>query len=147
MYRFKLEALLSHRRRQEEAAQKELAQARRELSDERQKLDRKKREKQEILDNLQAEQNKSTTAFDIRLYINYIQQLSKEVEDQARQTHRTSKFVDQKRQELVTIMKKHKTLKKLKYKGQLAYQQKEMQTERKLMDDFASMRHVRKMKP
>ena len=147
MYRFKLEALLNHRRHQEEAGQKELAQAKRKLSDERHKLDRKKREKQEIIDKLQAESNKRTTASDIRLYMNYIQQLSKEIEDQIRQTHRTAKLVDQKRLELVIIMKKHKTLKKLKYKGQLAYQQKEMQTERKLMDDFASIRHVRKMQP
>jgi flagellar export protein FliJ len=145
MYRFKLEALLTHRRRQEEAGQKELAQARRKLFDERQKLDRKKREKQEILEALQAEKNKRTTASDIRLYMNYIQQLSKEIEDQARQMHRSAKFVDQKRQELVAIMKKHNTLKKLKYKGQRTYQQKMMQTERKLMDDFASIRHVRKM--
>lgn len=145
MYRFKLEALLTHRRHQEEAGQKELAQVRRKLSDERGKLDRKKREKQENLDKLQAKKKESTTVSDILLYMNYIQQLSRDIEDHAMRVHKTVKLVDQKRHELVSIMQKHKTLKKLKYKEQQAYQQKFMQNERKLMDELASMRHARKM--
>ena len=42
MYRFRLEALLTHRRHQEETGQKELAQAQRKLSTEREKLEKKK---------------------------------------------------------------------------------------------------------
>ena len=145
MYRFKLEALLTHRRHQEEAGQKELAQARRKLSDEREKLDRKKREKQESLEKLQAKQKESTTVSDILLYMKYIQQLSKDIEDQAMHVHKTVKLVDQKRHELVSIMQKHKTLKKLKDKEQQAYQQKLMQNERKLMGELASIRHARKV--
>ena len=145
MYRFKLEALLTHRRHQEEAGQKELAQVRRKLSDEREKLDREKKEKQESLERLQAKKKESTTVSDILLYMNYIQQLSKDIEDQAMRVHKTAKLVDQKRHELVSIMQKHKTLKKLKDKEQQAYHQKLMQNERKLMDELASIRHARKM--
>ena len=145
MYRFKLEALLNYRRHQEEACQKELAQARRRLTDEREKLERKKREKQESLEKLQAKKKESTNVADIMLYMNYIQQLSKDIEDQAMLVHKTAKLVDQKRHELVSIMQKHKTLKNLKYKEQQAYQQKLMQDERKLMDEIASIRHARKM--
>jgi flagellar export protein FliJ len=145
MYRFKLEALLTHRRHQEEAGQKELAQVQRKLSDEREKLDRKKKEKQESLERLQAKKKESTTVSDILLYMNYIQQLSKDIEDQAMRVHKTAKLVDQKRHELVSIMQKHKTLKKLKDKEQQAYHQKLMQNERKLMDELASIRHARKM--
>jgi len=145
MYRFKLEALLTHRRHQEEVGQKELAQAQRKLSDEREKLDQKKREKQESLKSLQAKKKESTTVTDILLYMNYIQQLSKEIEDQAMRAHKTAKIVDQKRHELVSIMQKHKTLQKLKNKEQQAYQQKMMQNERKFLDEIASIRHARKM--
>ena len=145
MYRFKLEALLNHRRHQEEVCQKELAQVRRRLFDEREKLERKKREKQESLEKLQVKKKESTTVSDIMLYMNYIQQLSKDIENQAMHVHKTTKLVDQKRQELVSIMQKHKTLKNLKYKEQQAYQQKLMQDERKLMDELASIRHARKM--
>jgi flagellar export protein FliJ len=145
MYRFKLEALLNHRRHQEEACQKSLAQARRRLSDEREKLVRKKIEKQENLEKLQAKKKESTNVSDIMLYINYIQQLSKDIEDQAMHVHKTAKLVDQKRHELIASMQKHKTLNNLKYEEQQAYQQKLMQDERKLMDEVASIRHARKI--
>ena len=145
MYRFKLEALLTHRRHQEEAGQKELAKVRRKLSAEREKLNRIKREKQKSLEKLQAKKKDSTTVSNILLYMNFIQQLSKEIENQALRVHKSTKIVDHKRHELVSIMQKHKTLKNLKYKEQQAYQQKLMQDERKLMDELASIRHARKM--
>jgi len=145
MYRFKLEALLNHRRHQEEACQKELAQAQRKLSDERDKLDRKKRENQKNLEKLQTKKKESTTVSDIMLYMNYIDQLSKDIEVQAMRVHKTVKLVDHKRQELVSIMQKQKILKKLKYKEEQAYQQKLMQNERKVMDELALIRHARKM--
>jgi flagellar export protein FliJ len=145
MHRFKLEALLIHRRHQKEVGQKELALAQRKLSDEREKLDQKKQEKQESLEGLQAKKKESTTLSDILLHMNYIQKLSKDIEDQARRAHKAAKIVDQKRHELVSIMRKHKTLKKLKTKEQQAYQRKFMQNERKLMDEIASIGHARKM--
>ena len=145
MYRFKLEALLNHRRHQEEACQKELAQARRRLSNERGELDRKKKDKQESLEKLQAKKKESTTVCGIMLYINYLQQLSKDIEDQALRVHRAVKLVDQKRLELVSIMQKRKTLKTIKHKEKQAYQKKLMQDERKSMDELASTRHARQM--
>jgi len=145
MYRFKLEALLRHRRHQEEACQKELAQSRRKLSDERELLERKKREKQENLEKLQTKKKENTTVSDIMLHINYIHHLSKDIEDQAVHTHNTAKLVDQKREELISTMQKHKILEKIKYKERLAYQRKSMQVERKLMDELASIRHARKI--
>ena len=145
MYRFKLEALLNHRRYQEEVCQKELAQARRGLSDEREKLDRKKSEKRDSLEKLQTKKKENTTAFDIMLHMNYLTQLSKDIEDQALRVNNSTKLVDQKRNELMSIMQKRKTLKKIKYKDWQTYQKKMMQDERKSMDEFASTRHVRKM--
>jgi len=145
MYRFKLEALLNHRRHQEEACQKELAQARRRLSNERGELDRKKKDKQESLEKLQTKKKESTTVCGIMLYINYLQQLSKDIEDQALRVHRAVKLVDQKRHELISIMQKRKTLKTIKHKEKQAYQQKLMQDERKSMDELASIRHARQM--
>jgi flagellar FliJ protein len=145
MYRFKLEALLNHRRHQEEACQKELAQARRRLSNERGELDRKKKDKQESLEKLQAKKKESTTINGIMLHINYLQQLSKDIEDQALRVHRAVKLVDQKRHELISIMQKRKTLKTIKHKEKQAYQRKLMQDERKSMDELASIRHARQI--
>jgi len=145
MYRFKLEALLNHRRYQEEVCQKELAKAQRVLSDELEKLDRKKNEKQESLEKLQTKKKENPTVSDIMLHMDYLTQLSRDIEDQALRVQNSTKLVDQKRRELISIMQKRKTLKKIKYKDWQRYQQKLMQNERKLMDEVASTRHVRKM--
>jgi flagellar export protein FliJ len=145
MYRFKLETLLNHRCHQEENCQKELAQAHRKLSDERVKLEQKKRKKQEYLEILKSKQKEYTSVSDIRLCTEYIQQLSKEIESQAMLVNKFVKAVDLKRQDLIAVMKKHKTLKKLKHREIQAYQRKLMLDERKLMDELASTRHARKI--
>ena len=145
MYRFKLEALLNHRRYQEEVCQKELAKAQRVLSDELEILDRKKNEKQESLEKLQIKKKENPTISEIMLYMNYLTQLSKDIEGQALRVHNCTKLVEQKRHELILIMQKRKTLKNIKYKDWQTYQQKLMQDERKSMDEVASTRHVRKM--
>jgi len=142
MYRFKLEALLKHRRHQEEACQKELAQARRKLDDEQEELSRKKREHREDIQKLQTKQKESGDVSGIILYINYIQQLSKEIEYQTGRVQEAAKKVDQKRNELILIVKKRKTLEKLKDKEWQTHQQRILQDERKLMDEIASTRHA-----
>ncbi len=144
MYRFKLEALLNHRRHQEEVCQKELAQTERQLADEQGKLRQRKREMRENIQKLQAKQKEKLNVSDIILSVNYIQQLSKNIEDQKKCVRQATKKVNQKRNELIIIVKKRKTLEKLKEKEWLAYQQIMMQTERKLMDEVASTRHARK---
>ncbi len=145
MYRFKLETLLTHRRHQEEKCQKELAQARKRLSDERVKLEQKKRKKQEYLEILKSKQKGHTTVTDIILYTDFIQELSKDIESQAVLVNKFVSAVDLKRQELIAVMKKYKTLEKLKNREMQVYQRKLLHDERKLMDELASIRHVRKM--
>ena len=145
MYRFKLQALLNHRRHQEEVCQKELAEAQRDLSDAREMLKCIKRDKRDNIQKLQAMQNERHNASKVLLFINYIEQLSRDLDLQLQQVHSASKHVTQKRDNLIAIMKKRKTLEKLKEKGWLEYQQKMMQAERKFNDEVAATRHIRKI--
>ena len=145
MHRFKLEALLNHRYHQEELCQKELAQTERLLADEKGKLRCRKREHRENIQQLQAKQKVSINVSDIILAVNFIQQLSKDIEDQTKCVREAAKTVSQKRNELIIIVKKRKTLEKLKEKEWVAYQKKIMQNERKLMDELASTKRARKM--
>jgi flagellar protein FliJ len=144
MHRFKLEALLNHRRHQEEVCQKELAQTERLLADEKGRLRHQKREHRENVQQLQAKQKARINVSDIILAVNYIQQLSKNIKDQTKCVREATTAVNQKRNELIMIVKKRKTLEKLKEKEWLAYQKKMMQNERKLMDELASTRQARK---
>ena len=145
MHRFKLEALLNHRRHQEEICQKQLAQTERLLADEQGKLRRQKKEHRDNIQKLHAKQKERINVSVMILSVSYIQQLSKNIEDQKKCVREATKKVNQKRNELIIIVKKRKTLEKLKEKEWLAYQKKMMQNERKLMDEVASTRHARKM--
>jgi len=145
MYRFKLEALLNHRRHQEEICQKELARRLRILAGEQEKLRHAKLLKRENILKLQTGQKNNINVSDIILYLNYIAQLSKKIDEQIICVREAGKQVNQKRNELIGIMKKRKTLEKLKEKDWLAYQNKTMQDERKFIDEVAVTRHARKM--
>ena len=145
MYRFKLEALLNHRRHQEEICQKELAGFQRQLADEQDKLRRQRQQKRDTIQKLQTRQKESPRVSDIILFMNYIAQLSKEIEVQAICVREAARKVNQKRNELIGIVKKRKTLEKLKEKDWLAFQKKMMQDERKLKDEVATARHTRKV--
>jgi flagellar FliJ protein len=145
MFRFKLEALLSHRRHQEEVCQKELAQTERRLAEEQGKLRRRKIEKRKNIQTLQLMQKDRVNVSEILLSVNYIRQLTRKIEEQKICVREAAKKVNQKRRELIVIVKKRKTLEKLKEKEWLNYEQKMMQNERKLMDEVASTRHARKM--
>jgi flagellar FliJ protein len=145
MHRFTLEALLNHRRHQEEVGQKELSQSKRLLADEKGKLRRLEIEKRDNIEDLQIKQKEKINVSDIILTVNYIQQLSEKIAEQTQCVQKANQTVNQKRDELITIVKKRKALEKLKEKERLAYQQKMMQNERKFMDDVASTRFARKV--
>ncbi len=125
--------------------QKELARCQRKLAEEQEKLNHRKQLKRENIIKLQARQKESISVSDIILYMNYIAQLSKKIEEQVPCVRQAANKVNQKRNELIGIMKKRKTLEKLKEKDWLANQKKMMQDERKFMDEVATTRHARKM--
>ncbi len=143
MYQFKLQALLNHRRHQEEVCQKELAEAQRDLSDAQKKLKRSKKDKRDNIQKLQARQTERHNASNILIFINYIEQLSRDLDAQMQQVDHASQHVTEKRDNLIAIMKKRKTLEKLKEKQWLEYQQKMMLTERKFNDEIAATRYIR----
>jgi flagellar FliJ protein len=143
MYQFKLQALLNHRRHQEEVCQKELAEAQRDLSDAQRKLENIKKDKGDNIQKLQARQTERHNASKILIFINYIEQLSRDLDTQAQQVDHASQHVTEKRDNLIAIMKKRKTLEKLKEKQWLEYQQNMMKAERKFNDEIAATRHVR----
>jgi flagellar FliJ protein len=145
MYRFKLQALLNHHRHQEEVCQKELAVAQQELSEAHHQLKGVKRERRENIQQLHARQKERHNASNILMITNYIDQLSRDIASLKQRVHQAAQKVTQKRDHLIAVMEKRKTLEKLKEKEWLAYQQKMMQDERKFNDEVAANRHIRKM--
>ena len=143
MYRFKLQSLLSHRRHQEEVCQKELADAQRNFSTAQEHLRRLKKDKRDNVQKLQIRQKERHSTSKILIYINYIEQICRDLEAQREQVSIASQDVRHKRDDLIDVVKKCKTLEKLKEKERLAYQQKMMKDERKFNDEVAATRHIR----
>jgi flagellar protein FliJ len=144
MFTFKLEPLLKHRRYQEDILQKELADLKKRLAEENEKLRDIRKRKRKYLYQLQMKQKSGRRASEIKLYLHFIEHLSKKMETQNQRVRSAEHSVNLKREELIETMKKRKTLDTLKEKGRQAHQQKWLKKERDFMDEVAGNQISRK---
>jgi flagellar FliJ protein len=137
MYRFNLEPLLNHRRYLEEVLQKELADLKIRLETEKNKLWALRQKRRKTVLQLQENQTDGRPASEIKLYIDFVEQLLKEMKAQRQKILEAERLFNLKRQELVAAMKDRKILDRLKEKGLQAYEQEQLKKERNLMDEVA----------
>jgi flagellar FliJ protein len=137
MYRFNLESLLNHRRYLEEVLQKDLAGLKIRLEAEKDKLWALRQKRRKTVLQLQEKQTAGRPASEIKLYIDFVEQLLKEMEAQRQKVLEAERLFNLKRQDLVAAMKKRKILDRLKEKGLQAYEQEQIKKERNLMDEVA----------
>jgi flagellar FliJ protein len=145
MYKFNLESLLNHRKYTEEILQKEFAESKKMLGDEKKKLRKFEIEKQKCGTQLQLKQKEGKPAAEILVYINYIWKLSKNIDYQCRRVMAAQKTFGQKRLALIEAMKKRKILEKLKAKSLREYQQMMTKKEQDYMNEIAVNQHNRKV--
>lgn len=138
MYQFNLEPLLNHRRYQVEVLQKELAELKLRLDGEKAKLWRLRQKKRETVLLLQEKQTDGRPASEIKLCIDFVEQLSKKMEAQKQNVLEAERNFSLKRQDLVAALKKRKILDRLKEKGLQAYEREQLKKERSLMDEVAA---------
>jgi len=141
MYKFNLEPLLNHRRYLEEILQKELAEKKKHLIQQQQKLKDIKRKRHQYSQELHQRQKKDGTVSDLIMYFKYIERLAKALDHQKHQVELSKRQFNQKRKDLVEMMKKRKTLEKLKEKGLNNFQQQMQKKERDFMDEVAAKQH------
>ncbi len=137
MYRFNLEPLLNHRRYQEEILQKELAGLKIRLTAEKDKLWILRQKKRKYVQQLQEKQTEGRPASEIKLFVDFVDQLSKEMEAQRQNVLESERDFNLKHQDLIAALKKRKTLDRLKEKGLQAYEQEQFKKERSFMDEVA----------
>jgi len=137
MYQFNLEPLLNHRRYQVEVLQKELADLKIRLDAEKDKLWVLREKKRKTVLQLQEKQTDGRPASEIKLYIDFVEQLSKKMEAQRQKVLEAERNFSLKRQDLVAAMKKRKILDRLKEKGLQVYEQEQLKKERIIMDEVA----------
>ncbi len=141
MYRFNLESLLNYRRYQEDILQKELADVQNELVRHEQKLHQVKQNRRKCSQDLHQRQKMGGSVSGLIMYFRYLERLSLDIDQQQRRVVKSKKQVDAKRRELLEIMKKRKTLEKLKERGFLDDMQRMRKKEQNLIDEAAANRH------
>ena len=144
MYQFNLEPLLNHRRYREEILQKELADLKIRLESENEKLWALREKKRKTVLQLQKKQTDGRPVSEIKLYIDFVEQLSKEMDAQRQKVLSAERNFSRKRQELVAAMKKRKILERLKANGLQAYEQEQLKKERSMIDEVAAQRFGQK---
>ena len=144
MYRFNLESLLNHRRYQEEILQKELAGLKVRLAAEKDKLWILRQKKRKYVQELQEKQTDGRPVSEIKLFVDFVEQLAKEMKAQSQNVLHAERDLNLKRQDLIAAMKKRKTLDRLKEKGLQAYEHEQLKKERSFMDEVASRQFTQK---
>jgi len=137
MYQFNLESLLNHRRYRVEVLQKELADLKIHLDAQKDKLWVLRQKKRNTVLQLQKKQTDGRPAAEIKLYIDFVEQLSKEMEAQRHKVLEAERNFSLKRLDLVAALKKRKILDRLKEKNLQAYEQEQLKKERSFMDEVA----------
>ena len=137
MYKFSLEPVLKYRKLLEEDIQKDFAVLKRQLLDEIERLSGLEQIKTRYREELQKKQMKTISASDILLYSDYLQQVTKAIENQSEKILEAEKNVDDKREELIDAMKNRKTIARLSEKGLKAHVQDLSKKEQDLMNEAA----------
>ena len=140
MYRFNLESLLNYRRYQEEILPKALAELKNQLVEHEQQLRQLKKAWRKNSLELRQRQESGGTVSGVIMYFRYLDRLTADIDKQKRRVVKTKKRIEQKRRELIEIVKKRKTLEKLKEKRFNTFEQQQLKKERDLLDEVAATR-------
>jgi flagellar FliJ protein len=143
MFRFRLETVLTQRRHVEERCQKELADARQELSAAQAVLREAKGTHRQCMRDMRRKQRDRFRADDMLLYYPYLERLKLDIELHMKRVAAVERDVEQKRQALLEAVKKRKILEKLKEKQRQAHLKAEAGREQRFTDESAAQQHAR----
>ena len=143
MYTFRFEALLEHRKHEEDSFHKDLALARKKLIAETNKLEEYRKHSSAYAEKLAEKFQQGHTAPDILFFQRYLDRLTGDIKKQEKTVHLAEQEFEQKRQELLEAVKKRKVLEKLRHREMDAYKRKEFSKEQAATNEAAADRHWR----
>jgi flagellar protein FliJ len=144
MFHFRLETILTQRRHVEESFQKELAEARQELSAAQAVLREVKDTRRQCMRDMHRMQQDRFRVDDMLLYYPYLERLKQDIERHMKSIEAAARKVAQKRAFLLEAMKKRKILDKLKAKQVKAHIKTEAGREQRFSDESAAQQHSRR---
>jgi len=141
-FRFSLQAPLDHARHVAEQIELELAQLRRRLQMERDKLNSYLRRRLEQQNSLARESRGKLDLEQVRRRQRHIDALGEAVERQKLVAVAAQQAAERKREELVAAMKRRKTLERLHDRRAEEHRREMERVEQKFLDDIAVTRHA-----
>jgi flagellar FliJ protein len=144
IYKFSLQSLLNHRKHIEENLEKELGRIKREVNNEKRRLENIIKKKIKCREELKKMQGDGKKVNEIILCFNYLDKLSKDIDKRKGRLKDVEKKYDLKRSELMEAMKKRKTLDRLKEKEMKAFEYSKMKVEQNIMNEVAANRFINK---
>ncbi|VBB42473.1 conserved hypothetical protein [uncultured Desulfatiglans sp.] len=137
MYKFPLYAVLKNEKIREELIEKELNDCYLLLFNTKNKLDKISFKRSSYIRLLELKQESGSDASLLILYSDYIDQLSLELERIEKRVRQLEAEKEDKRQELLHVVKKRNILEKLEEKGKKAHESCLLRNEQKLQDEAA----------
>jgi flagellar FliJ protein len=145
-YQFKLEAVRRLRQFEEEQGQQALADAQRILEDERSILTELTLSRTRAEEEFNHKVERGEPASQAAMYRSYLQRLSADIKAQSDKVSKAEKVCEEKRNALLTAMKKRKALDKLKERGEQAFLEQLNSQEMKFINEMAINRFTLKQK-
>jgi flagellar FliJ protein len=143
MSKFKLESLLQHRKRIEETYQRQLAEIRLVLQEEKDVLARLNSNRDRIKLNLEQRLTEDINAAEMLHFNKYLDRLSLDISLQKKRVAEVEENLKNKRLKLTEAVKRRKIMDKLKDKQLAAECEKIEKNEQNFMNEIAINRHLR----
>lgn len=144
--RFKLEAVLNHRRHCEDVARKGYADAIQQLRNRQRQLAEMERNRQEYRQILRHKLSRGDAAAEILMYTRYLGRLDNEIKAQQLVVREHLKAKEAQRRSLMAAVKDRKVIEKLKERHQNKLEIEERDREQRLLNEVAITRYQRTAK-
>ncbi len=142
-FEFSLQKLLDVEEAHEKAAEQKLAAAKRQLHSAQEELKRIRARMDKEINAIETFKGTQTARHNLMNHIKYLERLQYMVVQQSQRVAECQIEVDKCIELLHQIMRKRKTLEKLKEREKAIWQEEEKKTEQKQLDEFAVIGHYR----
>lgn len=144
-FKFKLQSILDYKQQIEDEEKEKLAKLMQEEQKAKEYLETLKQNREREVFNLKEKQQEGTLNIDeLKLIHNHIQYLGVQIENQKIKISNLQKKIEEQRQKLMEATKERKSYEKLKEKQQERFLQEIETEERKMIDELATTRHIRR---
>lgn len=139
-FKFKLSALLDHRKRKEDDGKRKLADYKKQLQTESDVLSEFEEKLKGCRKDLEIKQSNGLKSHELKIFSNYMISLKEKIHVQSQKVAEYINLVEYQRKTLVDLSKERKAIERLQDNKHIDYLKKVRSDEQKILDELAVMR-------